>query len=95
MNTSQLQEWKAILVASHPCQVFTVRFINKLSESLIALKVTCTHCDYVMISNTTLQALCLALQSNTNDKWDKSNTCVRLLQKLVPLPGKLEARSFY
>lgn len=34
--------------------------------------------------------MCLALQFNTNDKWDKSNTCVRLLQKLVPLPGKLE-----
>ena len=35
-----------------------------------------------------LQALCAALQSNTNDKWDMSNTCVRLLQKPVPLPGR-------
>ena len=92
LYTIQLQEWKTLLVASYPCQAFTVRFMNKLSESLIAMKVP----RYFTTDNVvhTLQALSLALQSNTNDSWDRSNTCVRLLQKLVPLPGRLECRQY-
>ncbi|XP_065899551.1 uncharacterized protein [Dysidea avara] len=69
-KAQSLQDWQRLLSESYPCQVFTVRFVNKLSESMIALK-----------------AMSNALQANSNDKWDKSNVCITLLGKLVPLPG--------